>query len=133
MKLSTSILALLISFAWLQACHAQPHPNVKQRDSKQFLKLAQKTEKVQLLDVRTPQEYQGGYIDGASNINVLEGQAFKEAVSSLDKSKKVAVYCRSGKRSMKAANILAEMGFKKIYNLDGGMLQWEEDGMPVTQ
>lgn len=81
--------------------------------------------KVQLVDVRTAAEYNAGNIKGAKNIDV-QGDQFKTLAAKLDKKRPVAVYCRSGMRSAKAASILKEMGFKKIYNLDGGYLAWSK-------
>jgi rhodanese-related sulfurtransferase len=84
-----------------------------------------KGKKVQLVDVRTPEEFAEGNIQGAANMDV-KNENFRSQVAKLDKKRPVAVYCRSGKRSMTAANILSEMGFKKIYNLDGGFLAWKK-------
>lgn len=78
---------------------------------------------VQLVDVRTPGEYAQGHIQGAANINVNAGD-FGSLASKLDKNKPVAVYCRSGVRSQTAAGILKELGFKKIYDLQGGFNAW---------
>ncbi len=84
-------------------------------------KLAKKN--IQLVDVRTPAEFTLGHIEGAANLNVNDAQ-FKDMAAKLDKRKPVAVYCKMGSRSAKAAGILAEMGFKTIYNLDGGYMGW---------
>lgn len=87
---------------------------------------------VQVVDVRTAEEYQSGHIEDAVNIDVQKND-FKTKVSKLDKSKPVLVYCRSGKRSEKAATTLESMGFKRIVNLEGGMLAWEEEDKPVKK
>lgn len=90
-----------------------------------------KTDSVQLLDVRTPQEYAEGHIDGAININVQSDDFRQLAENELSKDFTIFVYCRSGRRSLKAADILTELGYK-VVNLKGGILEWEEDGFPVT-
>jgi len=82
-----------------------------------------KSKNVQLVDVRTPAEFSGGSIQGAQNMDVKSDQ-FKTMAAKLDKKRPVAVYCLSGIRSMRAANTLKDMGFKKIYNLDGGYTAW---------
>lgn len=105
--------------------------NVKTVNTEQFSKLLL-LDNVQVLDVRTTEEYQSGHIEDAINIDVLKDD-FKTKAAKLDKDKPVLVYCRSGKRSMKAATTLESMGFKRIVNLDGGMLAWEEDDMPVEK
>ncbi|MCF6307079.1 MAG: rhodanese-like domain-containing protein [Flavobacteriaceae bacterium] len=80
---------------------------------------------VQLVDVRTPNEYNTSHLKGAQNICVTDND-FKEKVKSLDKNKPVYVYCKMGGRSAKAAKKLKDMGFTKIYDMDGGILLWEE-------
>ena len=82
---------------------------------------------VQLLDVRTVAEYSEGHIPGSVNINVLDKEFASVADSILQKDKPVAVYCRSGKRSKKAAAILSGKGFK-VYDLDRGLAGWQEAG-----
>lgn len=84
---------------------------------------------VQLLDVRTPEEFAEGHLKDAENINVLEDDFISE-VEKLDPEKPIYVYCRSGKRSAKAAQILKEKGFKEIRDLQGGFLEWEAQGLP---
>lgn len=87
---------------------------------------------VQLVDVRTPEEYEEGHIAGSKNINVFDKDFVEEAEKTLDKSKPVAVYCRSGKRSADAAEKLTEHGFK-VTNLEGGILAWKERHQPIRK
>jgi len=72
-----------------------------------------------LLDVRTPEEYDSGHLEGALNINWYDND-FKDKVSALDRSKAVYLYCKAGGRSTKAAEVMREMGFKNVVNLEGG-------------
>lgn len=90
-----------------------------------------KTDSVQLLDVRTPQEYAEGHIEGALNINVQSDDFQQMAEKELSKDSTILVYCRSGRRSMDAAGILTRLGYRVI-NLKGGIIEWKEDGLPVT-
>lgn len=85
---------------------------------------------VQLIDVRTPGEYAAGYISGARNIDVSDNDFVAEAGAALDKSRPVAVYCRSGRRSAEAAGMLESMGYA-VTNLEGGIVAWTEEGRPV--
>ena len=80
---------------------------------------------VQLLDVRTPQEYKEGYIPGAINADWQNEKEFAIQAKKLDKNVTVYVYCLSGVRSGKAADWLAANGFKGIVNLDGGIKAWK--------
>lgn len=78
-----------------------------------------------LLDVRTPEEVDEGYIPGATNIDIHLGQEFLDEIEKLDKLKSYYVYCRSGARSGKACAIMNSLGFEKAYNLEGGFMNWE--------
>jgi rhodanese-related sulfurtransferase len=91
---------------------------------------ALKADDVQLVDVRTEREYKKGHLDNAKNI-VYQGANWNEQVASLDKDKPVYVYCAKGGRSAKCAALLEEAGFKKIFDLDGGITQWVNEGKKV--
>lgn len=82
---------------------------------------------VQRLDVRTVAEYSEEHIPGSINVNVLDEQFAVVADSTLQKDKLVALYCRSGKRSKKAAAILSKNGYQ-VYELDKGFNGWKEAG-----
>lgn len=96
--------------------------NIKSLKPSEFRKLITET-KIQLIDVRTPEEYKQHKIDGARLMNLYDANFEKMIDASLDVTIPVAVYCHSGMRSMSAAKILAKKGFT-IYNLRGGMLFW---------
>ena len=81
---------------------------------------------VQLLDVRTAKEFEEGHLEHSVNIDVLEDD-FTEKVKDLDKEQPIYLYCRSGKRSANASSILKDMGFKEIYDMEGGYLKWESE------
>ena len=87
------------------------------------------TEDVSLLDVRTEEEYNPAHIEGATLIPVSE---LSNRTGELNKSKKIVVYCLSGRRSATASSILVEHGFERIYNVLGGINAWEERGYPVV-
>lgn len=84
---------------------------------------AKKEGDVQLVDVRRPEEFAAGHIEGAVNYN-FQGADFNKEVAQLDKNKPVLVYCRSGRRSGAASQKLESMGFTEIYDLKGGYLNW---------
>ncbi|WP_243652284.1 rhodanese-like domain-containing protein [Mariniflexile fucanivorans] len=81
---------------------------------------------VQLIDVRTANEFKSGHIKSATNIDYYSSN-FSNQMSKLNKEKPVYIYCRSGNRSIKAANLLAKLGFTEIYDLEGGFLNWENN------
>ncbi len=91
---------------------------------KAAFKSAIETNTVQLVDVRTPEEYKNGHIAYAINIDFLNPDYFSKAIKELNKEKPVFLYCHSGGRSHKAALLLEEMGFKEIYDLKGGYSEW---------
>ncbi|MEQ8217572.1 MAG: rhodanese-like domain-containing protein [Arenibacter sp.] len=78
-----------------------------------------------LLDVRTPDEVEEGYIPNATNIDIYLGQEFVAELEKLDKTKNYYVYCRSGQRSGQACAIMNKLGFENAYNLLGGFMNWE--------
>lgn len=88
---------------------------------------------VQRLDVRTVIEFTEGHIPGSININVLDEEHFAQyADSLLHKEEPVALYCRSGKRSKKAASILSDRGYDVI-ELDKGFNSWQSAGKEVEK
>ncbi|MDE5881123.1 MAG: rhodanese-like domain-containing protein [Muribaculaceae bacterium] len=86
---------------------------------------------VQLLDVRSAEEYEQGHIQGSINIDVQEPDFQAEVSNQLEKDKPIYVYCRSGRRSLLAGEMLAKDGYT-VMDLDGGILGWEKAGLPVV-
>ena len=123
-RIITSLLTLL----GLAACSQQGYENT---DVDAFASRITNQDVV-LLDVRTAEEYNDGHIQNAINIDVKQDGFIEEAKSTLPTDKTIAVYCRSGKRSAKAAGVLAKEGFK-IVNLEGGIMAWKNAGMPVEK
>lgn len=78
-----------------------------------------------ILDVRTEEEVEEGYIPNAKNIDIYKGQEFLDEIEQLDKSKSYYIYCRSGNRSAQACAIMNQKGFDRTYNLLGGFSEWE--------
>lgn len=85
-----------------------------------------------ILDVRTPEEFNAGHIANAININLADSN-FSSEVSKLDKNATVAVYCRSANRSAVATDEMAELGFTDMYDMQGGIIDWQAAGRPVVQ
>jgi rhodanese-related sulfurtransferase len=94
-----------------------------QRVSKEEFKAYMESTKVQLVDVRTPEEFSAGNINGAVNIDFYS-EAFKSKLETLDKSQPVLVYCKSGGRSSQALEVMKSMGFKTVLELEGGYSNW---------
>lgn len=93
-------------------------------DAKTYAKAISDT-KVQLVDVRSPAEYNSGHIKNAVNIDFFDSVNFERSFDKMSKERPVYLYCRSGSRSRRASHKLARMGFVKIYDLKGGYLRWK--------
>lgn len=118
------IYPLLFSLFLFTFSSAQESGQVELLDTPTY-KAAIASKKVQLVDVRTPQEYAKGHIEGAINIDFFETEVFNKKFEILDKDKPVYIYCHSGGRSNKAAKLLLKMGFIKIFDLKGGYAAWK--------
>lgn len=79
---------------------------------------------IQLVDVRTTNEYKNGHISNAENIDFFKQGIFVNAFEKFDKTQPIYLYCQSGNRSQKAARKLVKLGFEKIYDLKGGYTNW---------
>jgi phage shock protein E len=90
------------------------------------------TNSIVVLDVRTKKEYGEGHIPGSVLID-FNSDDFDKQVAKLDKNKTYLVHCAAGGRSARACKKMDQLGFKKLYNLEGGMGAWEKAGKPVEK
>ena len=127
-KLAITLIIMAMSATQISSCNS--NDNITSVSASEFDKEI-KANSVQLLDVRTPQEYAEGHIDGAFNINIQSDDFQQRAEKELSKDSTILVYCRSGRRSMEAAEMLTKLGYK-VVNLKGGIIEWKGDGLPVT-
>lgn len=88
------------------------------------------SEDAKIIDVRTPEEYNEGFIKGAVNINWNAGD-FETVISQFGKEQKLYLYCKSGTRSGNAYELLKKLGYKNVYNLVGGITAWQEAQLPI--
>lgn len=123
-----SILLVLITFA---SCQSQEKKGVQLLPAKEFSKKVT-TEKGQLIDVRTPKEFEQGHLENAQNIHLYD-QDFAQRIDKLDKKQTVYVYCKAGGRSAEAVEIMQNHGFENIIELQGGTDSWSETGLPLKQ
>ncbi|KGO91652.1 rhodanese-like domain-containing protein [Flavobacterium subsaxonicum] len=121
---------LFITFT-ITSCHGQQKKGVELVSPAAFQK-EMAANKGQVIDVRTPKEYQSGHIAGAVNMHVYDAD-FSKRIDSLDKNKTVYVYCKAGGRSAEAVEQIKAKGFVHIVELDGGMDAWNEAGKPVKR
>jgi len=85
-----------------------------------------------IIDVRTPEEYAGGHIEKAINLDYYS-ETFADELDQLDKEKTYLIYCRTDHRSGEALDMMAELGFREVYNMLGGIVQWEEVKLPTVK
>lgn len=119
---------LLATLGLTSACGQQ---NFENTDVQGFSELVADSNVV-VLDVRTAAEFAEGHIKGAILIDQGQSDFVEKVKDALPIEKKIAVYCRSGRRSANAAGKLADVGYKCI-NLKGGIIAWKEADMPVTK
>jgi len=129
--MKTIFTAMLLSLVSLFSCQQPKDTGIKTVGVDEFEQIIQ-NENVQLLDVRTPEEYEYGHIKGFTMINLRSDDFLDKVNEMLVKDLPVAVYCRGGGRSLIAADTLLQQGFKTIYNLEKGFRSWEEAGKPVV-
>ncbi|SFU29714.1 Rhodanese-related sulfurtransferase [Pustulibacterium marinum] len=94
-------------------------------DAQEFNEMTALIENPQIIDVRTPKEFDNGAIPKAVNID-LNDDDFEKKITVFDKEKPVFVYCRSGIRSQDASKLIAEKGFQSVYELSGGYVSWKK-------
>ena len=110
------------------ACKNETKADIEMVSPVQVYEAVYGEDSLQLIDVRTAEEYSVSHLKNAQNICVTDDD-FRDKVAVLDKNKPVYVYCKSGNRSGKAAKILKEMGFEKVYDLQGGISSWEANDL----
>jgi thioredoxin len=112
--------------------HSQQKQGVQLVSVQAFSEVLKATPNATIVDVRTPEEFQGGHLKDAVNFNVL-GPEFQSQVSKLDKTQPVFVYCKVGGRSADAVEKMKGMGFTTIYDMKGGYMAWSSAGMETTK
>ena len=133
LKIKMSFVALLLFFS--VACNSKPPLNEQEKSAikevapQEFLEMSKNQT---IIDVRTPGEFQSGYIEGAVNINYFDSN-FIEKINALDKSKPVYLYCKSGNRSSSASAQLAKLGFVEVVDLQGGIMNWHRENLQIKK
>jgi len=92
----------------------------------------EKNDRFAIIDVSTPQEFAGRHLENAVNISYLS-RGFKFRSNALDKDGTYLIYCKVGGRSKLAQKVMRKLGFGNVYNLVGGTLLWEEEGLPFAK
>lgn len=101
-------------------------------DYKQFDSQLKSDSNYILVDVRTPKEYRNGHMSNAINVSYFHSW-FSDSIQKLDRNKTIYMYCQTQHRSPLASRKMKKMGFKKIVDLKGGFMKWENNKMPIVQ
>lgn len=123
-------IAISISFVLVTLLSIAQNATIKQVNPVQFQQLI-KNPKGVLLDVRTQSEFGNGHIANSGQLNYY-ALDFKKRLLLLPKNEPIYLYCNTGYRSEKAAEILIENGYKNVYNLEHGIMDWELKNLPVV-
>lgn len=127
MKITKKISVLIVSLFMIVGCSSKSEL-LSPIEFENSLKAADNSI---LIDVRTPEEYSSSHLDKSINLNV-HASNFETEIAKLDKDAAVFVYCKSGARSGAAADILMNAGFANVYDLDGGLLNWQAKNLPIV-
>ncbi|MGM0635919.1 MAG: rhodanese-like domain-containing protein [Bacteroidota bacterium] len=125
--MKNSLLILLFLFSLISCSEAQQtKSNVEVVDAETFHQKIENESEIQLIDVRTPQEFESGVIHTSAKLIDFNASDFAQQLEELDKDKPVLVYCAVGGRSQQAAKMLDKMGYKEIYDLKGGIQSYQK-------
>jgi len=101
----------------------RPYQNIRPAKAQELMKeMGEGT--YEIIDVRTPEEYNSGHVEGAKHMNLFDSN-FGDKVAQLDQDKTYFLICRSGNRSGSACSVMSQNGFDKLYNISGGMISWK--------
>lgn len=130
-----TLLKIVVLILMLSSCNnnkaQQSKSIIENIDAKTFKEFVDAGNGI-ILDVSTPDEVSDGYINNASTINLYDDD-FIAKINLIQKDKQIYAYCKSGGRSSKAAKLMKKNGFSKVYNLIGGIDEWENMGYPIVK
>lgn len=131
LKLGLVLFVLFISLG----CNSKPPLNEQEKSAIHLVNPTQFKEKSInqiIIDIRTPQEFNQGHIEGAININYFD-HTFIEQIGKFDKAKPIFLYCRSGNRTSSAREKVAKLGFGEVYDLEGGVMNWTRNNFQTIR
>ena len=112
-------------------CDASQVPLLKPAEAYALIQKNKGNPQFVVLDVRTPEEFKEGHIEGAVNIN-LNSKVFKHEIGRLDRQKTYLVYCRTGRRSKEAVRIMQDLGFTNLLLFEGDIVGWKAEKLPLV-
>ena len=106
--------------------------NTSPLDSSALIEKNKNNPQFRIVDVRTPAEFNAGHLENADLVDFFSS-SFAEEMKQLDKDRTYLIYCRSGGRSSSTLALMEELGFSKVYNMSGGILGWNAQGLPTVK
>jgi rhodanese-related sulfurtransferase len=131
MKTKTLFLLIFLLFGTGTFAQTVKKDSINVISIAEFEKMSSK-KKNKVVDVRTPEEVAEGLLKGAVSIDFL-ADSFTANLQNLNKKKTYLLYCKSGNRTRRAADLMQKSGFKHVYMLDGGITAWKEAGKPIEK
>jgi thioredoxin len=128
----SGIVAVSVPYLFVLFLSACSDSKIQVLCANEFEKQLIATKGEQLIDVRTPQEFEKYRIKSAKNID-FKNPNFRKEIEKLDRKKPVLIYCLSGVRSKSASEVFKDAGFEIIYDLEGGINAWSKAGKPIDQ
>ncbi len=130
--LTLPALAFLVVVIGAAAAGGDETRDVGPKDAQALIRENAGNREFVVLDVRTPEEFAQGHLEGAVLVD-YRSPGFREEVAGLDRTKTYLVYCRTGNRSARALGTMRELGFRSYFHLEGGIKRWLEEGMPAAR
>lgn len=106
--------------------------NISSKQAYEIINANKDNPKFNILDIRTPQEFQEGRIANSINVDYYSAD-FEYKIDNLDKNKIYLIYCRSGNRSNRAINLMKQKGFSEVYNITNGIIDWQQNKLPIIE
>lgn len=142
MRITTSLAAAALAAVTLAACSsadtvespsasAEERPGVVRVDAEEAVTLLDERDDLMVIDVRTPEEFAEGHVDGAELVDIYE-PAFQDEIDGLDRDGSYVLYCRTGNRSGQAAAFMQELGFTEVYDA-GGLADLADAGAAIVR
>lgn len=132
MKTTLNLTILLIVVVLGISCNTKSQSQIDSISVISPTEFKEKSVNNPIIDVRTPQEFSGGHIAGAVNINLFD-KTFLDQIAKYEKNEPLFIYCKSGNRSVQASKKISDLGFKQIYDLEGGILSWVKNNNEVIK
>jgi rhodanese-related sulfurtransferase len=129
---SLTVIAIVWCLVVNTPCDAGQSPLIKPAEAFALIQKNRGNPQFVILDVRTPEEFKTGHIEGAINID-FNSNGFRDEIGKLDRQEAYLVYCRTGRRSKEAVQIMRDLGFTKLLRFDGDIVLWQVEKLPIVK